>query len=199
MVRAQQSFGWKTHRISPEQLLAVVPLLLFSFHQAAVAIGLCWGSQDGAGSHVGCPWQPPPAPAPPEPSAPPSPEPPAPGAWMLGELRTPGAGVLAVGRLWQSPRGEWHSTHGAPDAEPAWSAPPCCAEGASIAAAKSSFCLYGNSQGWGSPPVSLSVPACAGLPVNSRGRQEAPGPGDAAVWAGGCGGSGVRVTWLLCG
>lgn len=49
MVRAQQSFGWKTHRISPEQLLAVVPLLLLSFHQAAVAIGLRWGSQDGAG------------------------------------------------------------------------------------------------------------------------------------------------------
>lgn len=67
MVRARHSFGWKTCRISPGQLLAVVPLPLLSFHQAAVAIRLRWGSQDGAGSHVGCSWQPPPAPAPPEP------------------------------------------------------------------------------------------------------------------------------------
>lgn len=194
MVRARHSFGWKTCRISPGQLLAVVPLPLLSFHQAAVAIGLRWGSQDGAGVLLAA------SPSISTPRAPQhhhprSPQPLVRGCW---ESCGPGAAVLAAGRLWQSPRGERHSTRGVPDAEPAWSARPCRAEGASIAAAKSSFCLYGNSQGWGSPPVSLHVPVCAGLPVTSRGWQETPGPGDAAVWAGGCGGSGVRVTWLLC-
>lgn len=44
------------------------------------------------------------------------------------------------------------------DAEPAWCASCCCARGSSIAAVKSSFCHYGNSEGWQGTAMGLLPP-----------------------------------------
>lgn len=86
MVMARHSFGWKTRRISPEQLLAVVSLLLWpSGCTGARRTGLApmWGA---------------PAPAPPEPLS--TTIPGAPSPWCVD------AGRAADAQCWRPRCGE---------------------------------------------------------------------------------------------
>lgn len=61
------------------------------------------------------------------------------------------------------------------DAEPAWCASCCCARGSSIAAVKSSFCHYGNSEGWQGTAMGLLPPPAVSLCVPGAQANQLPG------------------------